>query len=66
MEQRNGLPQQDAYDLVWRHAFDVNADGKSLAFGSTTGDLWASADGGGRWQLVNAHLPPIHAVRWAP
>ena len=63
-EQRDGLPQQDAYDLVWRHAFDVHADGRALAFGSTTGDLWASADGGGRWSLVNAHLPPIHAVRW--
>lgn len=65
-EQRDGLPQQDAYDLVWRHAFDIAADGKALAFGSTTGDLWSSADGGGRWCLVNAHLPPVHAVRWVP
>ena len=26
---------------------------------------WVGADGGERWQLVNAHLPPIYAVRFA-
>ena len=61
---RDGLPQQDAYDLVWRHALDIASDGRSLAFGSTTGSLWVSRDGGDRWQEVTAHLPPIHAVRW--
>lgn len=63
-ELRDGLPQQDAYDLVWRHGLDVAADGSALAFGSTTGGLWASRDGGDHWQLLNPHLPPIHAVRW--
>jgi hypothetical protein len=33
--------------------------------GSTTGALWASEDGGESWSLVNAHLPPIYAVRFA-
>jgi len=64
-ELRSGLPQNDAYELVWRHALDVAGDGTSLAFGSTTGGLWASRDGGEQWQLLNPHLPPIHAVRWA-
>jgi len=26
--------------------------------------LWTSDNGGERWQLVNAHLPPIYAVRY--
>jgi photosystem II stability/assembly factor-like uncharacterized protein len=62
---RQGLPQRDAYDLVYRHGLDVNGDGTRLAMGSTTGALWSSDDGGERWQLVNAHLPPIYAVRFA-
>jgi hypothetical protein len=32
--------------------------------GSTTGNLWASDDGGDRWAAVAAHLPPIYAVRF--
>jgi photosystem II stability/assembly factor-like uncharacterized protein len=63
---RDGLPQQDAYDLTYRHGLDVAPDGRTLAFGSTTGDLWISRDGGDRWQAVNVHLPPIHAVRLVP
>src|SRR5262249_29595000 len=35
-----GLPQQHAYDLVYRHALDVDETGDRLAFGSTTGSLW--------------------------
>jgi hypothetical protein len=62
---RDGLPQQDAYDLVWRHALDITADGRWLAFGSTTGALWLSRDGGDHWLELTAHLPPISAVRWA-
>jgi photosystem II stability/assembly factor-like uncharacterized protein len=62
---RNGLPQRDAYDLIYRHGLDVNGDGTRLAMGSTTGALWTSDDGGENWQLVGAHLPPIYAVRFA-
>ena len=32
--------------------------------GSTTGNLWASANGGDEWQTVSLNLPPIHAVRF--
>jgi hypothetical protein len=59
---RQGLPQRDAYDLVYRHGLDVDASGQRLAMGSTTGALWTSDDGGESWGLVNAHLPPIYAV----
>jgi hypothetical protein len=60
---REGLPQQGCYDLVYRHGLDVGADGRTLLMGSTTGNLWASDDGGERWTQVSAHLPPIAAVR---
>jgi len=60
-----GLPQRDTYDLVYRHALDVAADGETLAMGSTTGHLWSSDDGGGGWSLIAGNLPPIACVRFA-
>jgi hypothetical protein len=60
----NGLPQQHAYDLVFRHAMDIDETGDTLAFGSTTGSLWISDDQGDRWMCVSANLPPIYAARF--
>jgi hypothetical protein len=57
-----GLPQEHAYDIAFRHALDVDASGKRLAFGSTTGSLWMSEDAGDRWTCLSNHLPPIYAV----
>jgi len=62
---RRGLPGRDAYDLVYRHGLAVDATGTRLAMGSTTGGLWVSDDAGEAWTLLNAHLPPIYAVRFA-
>jgi hypothetical protein len=62
---REGLPQEHAYDLVYRHGFDIDESGDRLAFGSTTGGLWISENGGDSWSLISAHLPPIYAVRFA-
>jgi len=59
----DGLPRRDAYDLVYRHGLDVDDAGTRLAMGSTTGSLWVSDNAGEKWQLINAHLPPIYAVR---
>lgn len=59
-----GLPQEHAYDLVYRHGLDIDASGTQLAIGSTTGGLWTSANGGGAWRCVSAHLPPIYCVRF--
>lgn len=59
---RDGLPQEHAYDLVYRHALDVDETGERLAMGSTTGNLWISESGGDRWQLLSAHLPPVYQV----
>lgn len=59
-----GLPQEHAYDLVYRHGLDVDDAGGALAMGSTTGSLWTSVDGGESWEAVNRHLPPIYCVRF--
>jgi photosystem II stability/assembly factor-like uncharacterized protein len=61
-----GLPQANAYHIVFRHALDVDNSGQLLAFGSTTGSLWTSDDSGENWQCVSADLPPIYCVRFAP
>lgn len=61
---RNGLPQQHAYDLIYRHGLDIDHSGERLAFGSTTGGLWLSEDQGDHWQTLSTSLPPIHAVRF--
>ncbi len=62
---RRGLPQEYAYDLVYRHGLDVDETGNRLVFGSTTGSLWISEDGGDSWQTISSNLPPIYAVRFA-
>jgi len=59
-----GLPQEHAYDLVYRHGLDVDASGKHLVMGSTTGNLWLSEDEGESWQCLAEHLPPIYALRF--
>lgn len=61
---RQGLPQRFAYDLVFRHALAIADDGGELAFGSSTGNLWVTADQGDSWHDVAHHLPPIYAVRY--
>ncbi|HZP65629.1 MAG TPA: exo-alpha-sialidase [Rudaea sp.] len=62
---RAGLPQQHAYDLVLRHALAIDGSGERLAFGSTTGGFWTSEDQGDRWRMLDARLPPVHAVTFA-
>lgn len=61
---REGLPQDHAYDLTLRHALDIDESGDRLAFGSTTGSLWITENGGGTWSTVSEHLPPVYAVRF--
>jgi len=61
-EQREGLPQEHAYDVVYRHA--LHKEGDCLAFGSTTGNLYVSDDRGESWRTVANNLPPIYSVRF--
>jgi photosystem II stability/assembly factor-like uncharacterized protein len=62
-ELRNGLPQKHCYDIVFRHALDI--DGQSLVFGSTTGNLFLSSDRGDSWESLGHYFPPIYSVRFA-
>ena len=62
-ELRTGLPQDNAFDVVYRHALDNSGD--VLAFGSTTGNLYVSEDRGDSWEAVAHNLPPVYSVRFA-
>ena len=61
-----GLPQDDSYDLIYRHALVADGSGQRVAMGSTTGGLWVSGNEGADWQLLSAHLPPIACLAFAP
>ncbi|MFN3230774.1 MAG: exo-alpha-sialidase [Alphaproteobacteria bacterium] len=61
----NGLPQANAYDLVYRHALAIDEGGDRLAMGSTSGGLWVTGNGGDSWQLLPERLPPVYTVRFA-
>jgi hypothetical protein len=62
---RKGLPQQDAYDLIYRHGLTVDATGKRLAMASTTGGLWISDNQGDTWKTLSTQLPPVLCLRFA-
>lgn len=59
-----GLPQRDAFDLVYRHGLAIDETGTCLAMGTTTGHLWISQDSGEHWRLIGGNLPPIACVRF--
>jgi photosystem II stability/assembly factor-like uncharacterized protein len=63
-----GLPQQDAYLTVLRHAFGARGEGPQLElyFGTTSGHLFGSADAGARWSAVASWLPTVHSVVASP
>ncbi|MBM3607984.1 MAG: exo-alpha-sialidase [Alphaproteobacteria bacterium] len=60
-----GLPQEHAYDIVYRHAFDISSSGEWLVMGLTTGGLWISENEGDDWIEVTHTLPPVYATRFA-
>ncbi len=60
-----GLPQTHCYDIVFRHALDIDETGHRLVMGSSTGSLWISEDSGDSWQTVSTHLPQIYCARFA-
>ncbi len=60
---RAGLPQKDCYDVVFRHGLDHR--GGTLAFGTTTGNVFTSDDRGKSWTPVGANFPPVYSVRFA-
>jgi photosystem II stability/assembly factor-like uncharacterized protein len=60
---RKGLPQENCFDIVYRHALAVSGDG--VAFGTTTGNLFFSPDRGESWQTLNNYLPMVYSVQFA-
>ncbi len=59
---REGLPQQHCYDLVFRHGLD--AQGDSLAFGTTAGNFYVSDDRGESWRCLVNNLAVVCSVRY--
>jgi photosystem II stability/assembly factor-like uncharacterized protein len=60
----SGLPQKDAYETVVRDAMSADShDPAGIYFGTRSGKLFASADGGDSWTRVADSLPPVVCVR---
>lgn len=64
-ELREGLPQEHAYDITFRHTLAIDESGENLVFGTTTGSVFATKDQGDSWACVSNHLPPVYCVRFA-
>jgi photosystem II stability/assembly factor-like uncharacterized protein len=61
-----GLPQQDAHLGVLREGMAIDSyDDPGLYFGTSTGQLFASADEGDSWSEVASYLPAIASVEVA-
>lgn len=58
----DGLPQENCFDLVYRHGLDIL--GSELAFASTTGNLFISNDLGETWSNEANYLPPVYCVHF--
>jgi photosystem II stability/assembly factor-like uncharacterized protein len=60
-----GLPERGWF-TVKRQAMTVDTnDPVGVYFGTTSGELWASADEGESWACIAAHLPEIYSVEHA-
>jgi photosystem II stability/assembly factor-like uncharacterized protein len=59
----DGLPQENAYLGVLREAMARDdLDPVGIYFGTSTGHLYGSADGGRSWSTIATTLPPIYSV----
>jgi photosystem II stability/assembly factor-like uncharacterized protein len=58
-----GLPQRDCYVNVLRDAMAVDSlDKCGVYFGTTGGQVYASADAGDNWTPIVSHLPAVVSV----
>jgi photosystem II stability/assembly factor-like uncharacterized protein len=61
-----GLPQRDAHLGVLREGLAIDTyDAPGLYFGTSTGQVFASADEGDTWSEIASYLPPIASVEVA-
>jgi photosystem II stability/assembly factor-like uncharacterized protein len=64
--QDRGLPRSQAWLTVMRQAMCVDAHERTgLYFGTTSGDVWASTNGGDSWTCIARHLPEIFSLNHA-
>jgi len=59
-----GLPQTNAFETVLRDAMAADASNPAgIHFGTRSGQVWSSADGGAAWALAASGLPPVVCVK---
>ncbi|MGH9311512.1 MAG: WD40/YVTN/BNR-like repeat-containing protein [Vicinamibacterales bacterium] len=59
----NGLPQENCYVNVLRDAMSVDSlDSCGIYFGTTGGQVYASANAGESWSAIVRDLPPVVSV----
>jgi hypothetical protein len=59
-----GLPQSGAYETVLRDALTADTfESAGIYFGTRSGKLFGSADGGTKWSEIADGLPPIVCVK---
>jgi len=64
--QDRGLPREHAWFTVYRQALTADAhEPVGIYFGTTSGELWGSADEGESWHSIASHLPLIQSVEVA-
>jgi len=64
--QDRGFPEKQGWWTVKRQC--MAQDGREpvgLYLGTTSGEVWASRDGGGRWRCIARHLPHVYSVEVA-
>lgn len=59
---RQGLPQEHCFDIVYRHALVYDTD--TVAFGTTTGNLYLSRDRGENWKPLSHNLATVYSVEF--
>lgn len=64
--QAKGFPQSNGWFTVFRQAMKSDwQDPVGLYLGTTAGEVWASRDEGGSWELIASHLPRILSIEVA-
>jgi photosystem II stability/assembly factor-like uncharacterized protein len=59
----NGLPQENCFVDVLRGAMSVDSlDSCGVYFGTTSGEVYASANAGDTWKPIAEHLPSVLSV----
>ncbi len=62
----NGLPERGWFTVKRQAMTTDTEDPVGVYFGTTGGEVWASADEAASWKPVASHLPEILSVEYAP